>query len=86
MKRLVLINIPHFLPHSYSIFSGLIFLGMLTCIVSDESVEKKPSLCLTYVSTSGWECGGGGGVHAIPQRVVVSLLNDLIYDIHILLK
>lgn len=47
MKRLVLINIPHFLPHSYSISSGLIFLGMLTCIVSDESVEKKPSLCQT---------------------------------------
>lgn len=33
-----------------------------------------------YVSTPG-----GWGTHAIPQRVLFSLQNDLIYDIHILL-
>ena len=66
MKRLVLVNIPHFLLHSYSIFSGLIFLGMLTCIVSDESVEKKPSLCqdlCQYLWVGVW-WGMGGTCHS----------------------
>lgn len=38
------LNISNFLHHSYSLFSCLIFLSMLTCIVSNESVKKNPSL------------------------------------------